>query len=141
MNCQLCQKFSDAYYKGNLPDDTKTQVEDHLATCNECAESYKILALADRVINEEKELLSNPFLITRIMERIENIETPLIKTIPVYKRIIRPVIITASLAAAIFMGIMIGNIYKPGSNLQVIPLELALIDDASIESVNILSNE
>jgi len=141
MDCQVCQKESDAYREGKLPGDTKTQIEAHLRTCKECEEGYKRQALADRIINQEKELLSNPFLLTRIMERIEDSESPLFKPIPVYYRVLRPAIITASLAAAIFIGVMIGSIYNPDSNSQAIPLELALIDDATIESVYILSNE
>jgi hypothetical protein len=45
------------------------------------------------------------------------------------------------LAAAIFFGVTIGNIYKPAGSGNTIPVELALIDDAAIESVDILSNE
>ena len=75
------------------------------------------------------------------MERIENYETPLYKTIPVYNRVLRPAIITALLAEAIFIGVMIGTIYNPDGYSRPIPLELALLDDATIESVNILSNE
>lgn len=141
MNCQLCQTLSDAFREGKLPADTNTQVENHLSACNECALSYKIQALADRVINQEKELFSNPFLITRIMERIENPETHLFKTIPASDRVLRSAFITASLAAAIFLGVMMGNIYKPAVANYKIPLELALIDDAKIESVSNLSNE
>ena len=141
MNCQLCQNLSDSYREGKLPRDTKTQVEDHLATCKECSESYKVQTLADRVINQEKELLSNPFLITRIMENIENIETPLYKPVPIFNRVLRPAVITALLAVAIFIGVMIGNIYKPDGKSRPIPLELALMDDDLIESVNIFANE
>jgi anti-sigma factor RsiW len=141
MNCQLCQKVSDAYRHGKLPDDTKTQVEDHLATCKECTEGYKIQALADRVINQEKELLSNPFLVTRIMERIEDPETPLYKPVLIFNKVLRPAIITSLLAAAVLSGIMMGNFYKPAVTLRKIPLELALMDDATIESVNLFANE
>ena len=141
MNCQLCQKESDAYRDGNLSADMRAQVEAHLGECEKCAESYKLLTLAYRVIKEERELLSNPFLSTRIMTRIENIETSGYKTVSTYNRILRPVIIATSLAAAIFFGVIMGNIYKPSSNDEAIPVELALINDATIESVDVLSNE
>ena len=64
MNCQLCQKESDAYREGRLPGDMKTQVEAHLRICIKCSESYQLQTLADKVINHEKELLSDPFLVT-----------------------------------------------------------------------------
>ena len=141
MNCQLCQKELDAYREGRLPADTRTQVEAHLGVCKKCAESYKLLTLAERVINKEKELLPNPFLQTRIMAQIENLETSRNRVIPTYIRALRPAVITTSLAAAIFLGVIMGNIYKPSSSAKAIPVELALINDATIESVDILSNE
>jgi hypothetical protein len=119
----------------------RTKVEAHLGECCKCAESYKLQTLAYRVINEEKELISNPFLLTRIMAQIENIETPGYETVPTYNRILRPAIIAISLAAAIFFGIIMGNIYKSAVRGEAIPVELALINDATIEAVDILSYE
>jgi anti-sigma factor RsiW len=141
MNCQLCQNESDAYREGRLSPDIKNQVEAHLKECKKCAESYKHQEFADRIINHEKELHSDPFLATRIMKRIEDLDNPDYITIPVIRRVLKPVLITAALAAAILYGIIIGSIYKPARSHESIPLELALIDDAAIESVNILSNE
>lgn len=141
MNCQLCQKESDAYREGRLPADTRTQVETHLGVCKKCAESYKLQTLAERIIKKEKELLPNPFLQTRIMAQIENLETARNRAIQTYMRALRPAIIATSLAAAIFFGVIMGNIYKPSSSAKAIPVELALINDATIESVDVLSNE
>jgi len=141
MNCQLCQKESEAYREGNLPHDIRTQIEAHLKVCEECAESYKLQTLADRVIKHEKESLSNPFISTRIMARIENPEPHVFNTKPLLGRVLKPAFITFTLAAAIFYGVLIGNIYQPNDISMQIPLELALIDDAAIESVNMLSIE
>ena len=74
MNCQLCQKLLDAYRDGKLSNDMRTQVEAHLKLCAECAESYRIQLLADRVINQEKEIHPDNYLTARIMARIENPE-------------------------------------------------------------------
>lgn len=75
------------------------------------------------------------------MAQIENLETSRNRVIPAYMRALRPAVITTSLAAAIFLGVIMGNIYKPSSSAKAIPVELALINDATIESVDILSNE
>ena len=141
MNCQLCQKESDAYREGRLSADTRIQVETHLGACKKCADSYKLQILAERVINMEKELLPNPFLQTRIMARIENLETSRYRTIPAYIRVLRPAVIVTSLAAAIFFGIIIGNIYKPYNNEKTIPFELTFFNDSAIESVDVFSGE
>ncbi len=141
MDCQLCQKELDAYCEGKLPRDMRVQVDVHLKVCKECSESYRLQILADNVINREKELLSNQFLSTRVMAQIENIENQSSKTIPAYGRVLRMAVISISLAAAIFLGVMMGKIYNPAYREKGIPVELALMDDATIESLNMLSNE
>ena len=75
------------------------------------------------------------------MAQIENLETVRNRAVPTYMRVLRPAIIATSLAAAIFFGVMMGSIYKPSGRDTAIPVELALIDDSTIESVDILSNE
>ena len=141
MNCQLCQKELDAYRGGRLPDDMRTQVEAHLKLCAECAESYRIESLADSVINQEKEISPDNYLTSRIMARIENPEETGYRTISPLIRIVKPALIMTSMAAAIFAGVLIGNIYKPSVRDISRPVELALIDDVAIESVDILSNQ
>ncbi len=140
MNCQLCQKELDAYREGKLPRDMKTQVESHLKTCATCSGIYRLQILADKVMDQEKDLQSDPFLATRVMASIENLEDS-DKPGTAFIRILKPVLITVSMAAAIFFGIMLGNLSRPVTDREKIPVELALIDDAAIESVNILSNE
>jgi len=141
MNCQLCQKNLDAYQEGRLPSDMMTQVESHLETCDSCKRIYNAQLLAGRVIITEKETDANPFLVTRVMAMIENMENTGHEKESVRIRILRPALVTVSLAAAVFFGIMLGNLSRPARNADKIPVELALINDASLESVDILSNE
>jgi len=141
MNCQLCQENLDAYLEGILPSDMKTQLESHLKECETCNQMYRIQVLADRVVGYEKELEPDPFLITRVMAKIENREISGYRSGDIFTRILRPVLMTLSLAAAVFLGIMIGNLSLPYNNTRIIPAELAMIDDASLESVDNLSNE
>lgn len=141
MNCQLCRKEIDAYREGKLPSDMMTQVESHLKTCATCAEVPKLQAIADRVMNHEKETQSDPFLSTRVMALINNNEEQEYRTRTVFTTLLKPVLVTVSMAAAIFSGVLMGNLSYHGSNREPIPVELALIDDATIESLNILTNE
>jgi hypothetical protein len=141
MNCQLCRKELDAYREEKLHDDMRTQVEAHLKLCAECAESFRIELLADTVINREKVIDLNNNLTSRIMARIENPEEAGYRTISPFIRILKPALIMTSMAAAIFVGVLIGNIYKPSVRDMSRPVELALIDDVAIESVDILSNQ
>ncbi|NLJ44160.1 MAG: hypothetical protein GX431_10910 [Bacteroidales bacterium] len=141
MNCQLCQKNLDAYQEGRLPSDMMTQVESHLETCDSCKRIYNAQLLAGRVIITEKETDANPFLVTRVMAMIENMENTGHEKESLRIRLLRPALVTVSLAAAVFFGIMLGNLSRPARNADKIPVELALINDASLESVDILSNE
>jgi len=141
MNCELCHANLDAYRAGSLPHDMRIQVEDHPKTCTNCAEVLSLLNTAERVIQEEKEQVSNPFLPTRIMAAIETAETNIPQNSPVFIRILRSAAITISLAAAAFIGIMIGNSSGSANNNNAIPLELALINDAHLEAVSLLSTE
>jgi anti-sigma factor RsiW len=141
MNCQLCQEESDKYLEGKLSDDFRIQVESHLQQCTECAESYRIQSIADSIINEEKTISPDVNLTARIMDRIESMENTGRKISKPFMRVLQPALIITSMAAAIFIGVLIGNIYKPSGTIISKPVELSLIDDAAIESVDILSNE
>lgn len=141
MNCQLCQKESDKYREGKLSGDLRIQVESHLKQCNDCAESFRIQSLADSIINHERAIEPKNDLTARIMERIEILENTDYKITNPFMRVLQPALIITSIAAAIFIGVLIGNIYKPAGTVISRPVELSLIDDATIESVDILSNE
>ena len=141
MNCQSCQNESDKYREGKLSGDLRIQVESHLEHCNDCAESFRIESAADSIINRERAIEPENDLTAIIMRRIEKLETTDKKIINPFMRVLQPALIITSIAATIFIGILIGNIYKPAGNYVSRPVELSLIDDASIESIDILSNE
>jgi len=131
----------DAYREGKLPRDIMTQVESHLETCKTCSEIYRLQVLADKVIDQERKLQSDPFLTTRIMAGIDHPAGSGSQSETVLIRILKPALMTVSMAAAIFFGILLGNLSQPVTDRVKLPVELALIDDAAIETVNILLNE
>lgn len=137
MNCERCKKKADAYLQGKLPDGIRIQVEVHLTSCTECAALFQMWSLADRIMDEEKEVIVNPFLATRIMERIEALEDKRVpKHVPVFQQILKPALISLSIAAATFFGVLSGNIYQPASTQGRVPVELSYMNDASLESVD-----
>jgi anti-sigma factor RsiW len=133
----------DAYLKGQMSGDDRSRIEEHLVQCMDCAESYRLFRLANQVIEAEKEVTSNPFLVTRIMAGIENLDSPTVsvRTIPMYQRVLHSVIIPGSLAAAILIGVLIGHFYLPSGHSHQLPAELVYLDDASLESVDMFSME
>lgn len=138
MNCNLCKQELDAYREGRLPEGIRTQVENHLGNCNTCNDIYKMELLANRIMSDERETQADPFLATRVMTKIEALEK---LPVPVYKKVLRPALISVSLAAAMFMGILVGNVYQPISKTEKLPVELSYANDAALESVDLLSNK
>jgi len=138
MDCQLCKQELDSYLEDKLSEDLKNQIDAHLLICSDCKEFYRLQILADRVIAAEKKLEVKPFLTTRVMAEIENREFRSVRSIP---NVLRPVLITISMAAAIFLGVIMGSIPQYQHIRETIPVELALIDDTRIESIDLLSNE
>jgi predicted anti-sigma-YlaC factor YlaD len=134
MNCALCQNELEAYLEGRLPDGIRVQVESHLAKCDLCAEAFQLIQIAEKVMNEEKGEQSNPFLVTRIMAEIEALEQT--RRIPVYQKVLKPVLISVSIAAAILVGVVSGNIYKPTHTANTVPVEMSYMNDAALESVD-----
>lgn len=141
MNCQLCQEESDNYRGGKLSGDLRIQVERHLQECPDCTAIYKLDSICDSIINQEKEINPAINLTSRIMDRIENLEGTGHKIFFPFMRVLKPALVISSMAAAIFIGVLIGNIYKPVVTRFSRPVELSLMDDAAIESIDILSNE
>lgn len=141
MNCKSCQKELDAYREGSLAPGMQSMIRAHLEECRECAGIYKLELLAGRVIDQEKAMESNPFLATRIIAQIDNLEKAGIKSSPVFSGILKYALLMISVAAALFLGVLIGNIHTPSAGTDEIPVELALMDDAGIESLDMLANE
>ncbi len=142
MNCQLCQKELEAYREGELPEGIMIQVKAHLGDCQDCAEMNQLFILSEKVIQEEKNLQSNPFLVTRIMAGIEEMAQGYesYQPVSIFQKVLKSALITVSLAAAILFGVVAGNLYKPLTTVNKIPAEMAYLNDAALESVDLLTN-
>jgi hypothetical protein len=98
------------------------------------------MAIADRMMDEEKSMQSNPFLVTRIMSAIEELEQNRegFSLTPVFQKVLKPFLISASLAAAIFAGVVFGNLSLP-TTTNDLPVEMSYMNDAALESVDLFS--
>jgi predicted anti-sigma-YlaC factor YlaD len=141
MNCELCQKVLDAYQEGMLPEGTRSQVEAHLGECKECSESFQLAGLANRVMEDEKSMQSNPFLVTRIMANIDQLEQSqgTYQNFHFYQKVLKPILIGFSVAAAIFFGVVMGNINMQTQATTELPVEMTYMNDVALESVDVLS--
>jgi anti-sigma factor RsiW len=137
MNCKLCQNELETYREGRLPEGIRIQVEAHLETCNHCAEAFQLLQIADKVMNEEKGEQSNPFLATRIMAEIDAMEQ--VHNVPAYQKVLKPVLISVSIAAAVLIGVVTGNLDNTLQPVNNVPVELSYMNDAALESVDMFA--
>jgi hypothetical protein len=131
------------YLTGSLDKDLKLQVEEHLSICSDCNESLDLLKMVESVISGEKDMESNPFLATRVMSVIEEIEKTDKDTVinTIFGRLLKPALITASLAASLILGIAMGNLIRPVYNSEQIPEEIAYLNDSYIESLELFAKE
>lgn len=136
-----CDRFKDSIYdyiEGRLGKEDQLSFEQHLQTCEECRSSVELIKMSEKVISHEKSLPPDYFIVEKVMSRIRRNET---KEEGNIIRLLRPALATLSVAAAIFAGVIIGNIPKDHSVLQAPPLELTLINDIEIESIDVLSTD
>lgn len=139
MNCQVCQKVLEAYLDDRFPEMEKAGVEEHIRSCEVCAESLRIARLTHNVMEEEKSVQPDPFLVTRVMAGIEEVDT-VMEVVPAYQRVLRPALIGISVAAAIFAGVFAGNFYNLGNEEVKVPVEMSYMDDAALESLSVYNN-
>ncbi|HEX2922295.1 MAG TPA: zf-HC2 domain-containing protein [Bacteroidales bacterium] len=135
MNCSHCRNIIDDYLEDRLTERERSSFQEHINSCNECSELLKIQELSDRAINAEKNITPGFFLTDRIMSKIESIED---QKEPAIIRILKPALLTVSVAAAIFAGVIIGKIPGSPSGYKV-PVELTLINDNEIEFLDVLT--
>lgn len=137
MDCSRCTDKIDDYLEGRLGREELISFEQHLGSCEECSAQVRLLKLSEKIIGHEKSLSPGYFLTEKVMARIEKLETeersPLI-------RILRPALATIALAAAIFAGVLIGTISHVPSGYRA-PVELTLMNDIVMESIDILATD
>lgn len=92
----------------------------------------------DDIIHSEKEVIPSPYLKTRIMQAIEK-DAPFNRSRTMLKRSMQYAAIAASVAVTILAGVKTGSFYSRMSDQH--PIELVFMDDASLESIEILINE
>lgn len=143
MKCKTCIENFEKYLEGKLPEGTKKEFRAHLAECADCHKAFSTLLISEKYFKEEKQIVSNPFLSTRIMAKIEALEAKAkaLERVPVYSRVLKPVLVAASIVIAVFLGITAGNLYQPLQSENSLPEEAIYFDDAGMENLAYLLTE
>lgn len=137
MDCRYCKDRMDDYMEGKLQKNDEAAFHAHLHTCHECLELYRLQELTEKIIMNERNIVPDYYLTGKIMSKIEGIED---EPDSLLVRILKPAFATISVAAAIMAGVLIGNLPEETADYSV-PVELILMNDADMESVNVLAAE
>jgi anti-sigma factor RsiW len=137
MNCKKCIGIMKAHPGGQIPSDATETFRAHLESCPECTSLFEAIQKAYKAMDEEKMAEFNPFIATRIMAQIEELDTNNTKVkVPVWMQVLRPVLVAASLLLAVWLGTEVGSAYKSDKIVQSDMQELASLNDVVIESLD-----
>jgi predicted anti-sigma-YlaC factor YlaD len=140
MNCSICEKNLNDYLEGKLSSDLSKEVKYHFENCETCQELYRALRLVEQIIQEEKGIMPSPYLTNKVMDLIHP-KNKIIGRASKFQRNLQPLLIAASITLALLGGIKAGNIYSSVKIVKQVPIELVLMDDLSMESVNMITQE
>jgi predicted anti-sigma-YlaC factor YlaD len=140
MNCSICENNLNGYLEGKLSPELTKEVINHLKHCESCQELYNAIRVLDHLILKEKETNPSPYLTSHVMNLIQPHDKVITRE-SMFQRILQPTLIAASITLAILGGMKAGNIYSSAKNDRHVPIELALMDDLTLESVDMITQE
>jgi predicted anti-sigma-YlaC factor YlaD len=143
MNCKACQEIVSKYQKEVIPAEEKSLIKAHLDSCETCQKFFAASKLMNQFVANEKKVQVNPFLATRVMAQIENMEQKKTGKVLVTARVqkLQPFLLAASVIFAVFLGIQAGNLYHPVQASNQTPEELMYLNDAAMESLSVFMND
>ncbi len=110
MNCEEIRKNMPQYTSGDLNSEVYTRIKSHLEVCPDCSLLLHEMESTMELIKRKKKQEPNPFLYTRIKEKLSEQELHNAPArIPAYKKALQPIMISLLLTGALFSGIRIGN--------------------------------
>ncbi len=108
MECSFIHANLFNYQDRLLPDREYKAFEEHLLTCRECATLVSEFASVEAIMEEKKSQEPNPFVATRILQRMETeLERDPVKAKPLFQRVLQPVSFSLLLIVAVFIGFML----------------------------------
>ncbi len=127
MNCKEFENKILFYIEGELKPDEKKQMDLHLETCEKCRFICLKMQKTLAIIGKEKQIVPNPFLKTRILEKMSKQETPVFAFN--FNKIFQPVMMLVIMCVGIYLGIMIGKNSIPGqTEKQILSEEIYFTD-------------
>ena len=110
MDCSYIRSTLFSYQEKQLSDKECKEFEDHLHTCEECSRIVSEFQSVTSLIDKKKSIETNPFIRTRILQRIESQMSESGKEANLFiQRILRPISLSFVLLIAIVIGFSIGK--------------------------------
>ncbi|MCX6234306.1 MAG: hypothetical protein NT175_06215 [Bacteroidetes bacterium] len=108
MDCFFVRSNLFSYQEKQLSGRKYKEFEDHLYSCEECTRIVSNFQSVTSFIEEKKSDEPNPFIRTRILQRIESqMEGTREKPYPIFQRILRPISASFLLLIAVIIGFSI----------------------------------
>jgi len=105
IDCSFIQSNLFSYQEKRLSVAANKEFVDHLNSCDECSLIVSDFQSVISVIERKKSEKPNPFIQTRILNRLESqMERENEKPIPVFQRILRPITVSFMLLVAMLIG-------------------------------------
>lgn len=112
MSCKLTNNNLLNYIDGNLDTPSQQKVKEHLESCLECHEKFVHLKSIYGLIEIEKQtVIPNPFLSSRIWEKVNQVNVPIIP--------LRRFTIATIAAAGLAIGIVIGSLFNTTNKFSI----------------------
>ena len=118
MVCKKIQQDLIFFFYKELSNEKELIIETHLQECEKCELVFLKLKRTLSIIEIEKQTEVNPYIYTRIQEKISQIENKQteIQRTPVFKRIFQPILVAAVIIVGLILGVFIGNYYQTNNN-------------------------
>lgn len=121
MNCKEVENNLIFFIEGNLAENKLGDLKNHLNLCDNCSALYQKLKADLLLIENDKITEPNPFLYSRIAERLQQEESkkPAVIRLKTRQFYIQATAYAAGIVLAIFLGIGLGADFDSNSNIVI----------------------
>ncbi len=121
MNCKEVENNLIFFIEGNLPENKQVDFNNHLNSCDNCKVLYQKLKADLLVIENDKITEPNPFLYSRIIENLKQVESkePSVLRLNTKGFYVQVAAYAAGIILAIFLGIGLGADFDSNNNLVI----------------------
>ncbi len=110
-NCKNIESNLIFYFYKEVNNVEMENIKNHLANCSNCEKLYENLSDSLSIIDNEKEIKVNPFIITRVNQEIEELKLDKSRSV-VFQKFVQPAMAVAAVFVGILFGIFFGSFYN-----------------------------